>query len=162
MKLATLSLLLLPLVAPAADPSCQATITSDVQAVVASLSAVTSQAKAQQLPEALEQLAKDFATVLPSLSQPDQVLVEKFLTDLEAALSPSGPGGTAITATERLRLTNDLTQVLLSTGLTTAQAQLILDDIAAVFTAVEGISTAQLKSDLQRLATDLQACRIRS
>lgn len=161
MKLSLISILMLALAAqalPATNSACQATIASDVQAVTASLSAIAAQAKAQQFPQAVEKLADDLAVLIPTLSAPDRALVEKFVTDLQAAVDPAGPGGSTVTSVERLKLSNDLLALLTSTGLTSAQIQLILDDLAAISASLEGVSAAQLKADLQRLATDIQAC----
>jgi hypothetical protein len=140
--------------------NCRSLITSDVQAVVADLSAIAGQAKAQGFPQAMEKLAADLEAILPSLSAPDQVLVEKFVTDLQNAVSSTGPGGTTITAAERIQLTNDLVQLLLSTGMTSAQVDLILSDLMAVTSSLSGISTVQLQADLQKLAADVKACRV--
>jgi hypothetical protein len=139
---------------------CRATITADTQAVVADLSAIASQAGAQGFPEAMRNLATDLETILPSLNQPDQALVEKFVTDLEAAISSTGPGGPQITTAEKIQLSNDIVQLLTSTGMTSTQVNRILDDLSAVADSVSGISTSQLQADLRRLAADTNSCRI--
>ena len=137
---------------------CKTVITTDVQAVVADLSAIALQAKAQQFPQAVDQLAADLEAILPLLTRPDQLAVEKFLTDLDAAVSASGPGGTKITSVERVVLTNDLLAIVNSTGMTESQMETILTDLAAVTASLSGISAAQLQNDIQKLKTDLRAC----
>lgn len=155
----TASLLFAGMLASAQTPPCSQTITQDLQAVSADLSAIVAQADAQGFQAAAEKFAADLETILPTLSKPSQEAVEKFTTDLIAATSASSPGGTQITASERLKLTADWSAVVTSTGITAEQIETIQTDLANALSTLKGISTAQLRADLQTLAADLSACR---
>lgn len=137
---------------------CGQTIANDAKAVSKDLSAIATQAGAQGFNTAVEQFATDMEAIVPTLSRPSQDAVQKFVTDLENATSASGPGGTAITAGERLVLTNDWVILVTSTGATSAQIATISDDLSAVLLSLQGISTVQLRSDLNLLAADAAAC----
>lgn len=145
----------------AQSTGCGQVLATDARAVSADLSAISAQAKAQGFPAAVEKFAADLEVIVPTLDRPSQAAVEKLVTDLEQAVSASSPGGTTISAGERLILTNDLVAVASSTGLTQAQFATITADLTAVLGTLEGISTAQLQADLQILVADAQACRVR-
>lgn len=140
------------------NSDCVQTLASDARAISADVSAIAAQAKAQGFNIAVEQFASDMETILPTLDRPSQESVQKFVTDLESAISPSGPGGTSITAGERLMLTNDWVVLVTETGATSAQLTTISSDLTGVLSALRGISTAQLQSDLNTLVTDAQVC----
>jgi hypothetical protein len=144
--------------AASATSPCGGTIQTDVAAIVADLQAISAQAQAQGFPEAMEALVTDLEAILPTLSPPNQALVQELVDDLEAAVSETGPGGTSITHAEEAVLELDLYNVILSTGITSEQSTTIIEDILAAVGTVEGISTAQLQADVQKLIADAQAC----
>jgi len=158
----TVSLLFTAALASAqTSTTCGQTIGQDLKAINADLSAIASQAKAQGFGTAAEQFAADLETILPTLSRPSQAAVEKFASDLVAATSASSPGGTEITASERLKLTNDWTIVVTSTGITSDQIATISNDLVNALSALRGISTEQLRSDVNTLVADVSSCRAR-
>ena len=142
-----------------APTGCGQTVVNDARAVAADLQAIAAQAKAQGFQTAAEQLAKDLEEILPTLTKPSRDAVEKFVSDLEEATSPASPGGSGITAAERLKLANDWAAIVSSTGITSDQIATITNDVLNALSTLEGISTAQLHADLTKLRTDAAACR---
>jgi hypothetical protein len=145
----------------AQSSACTTTLSADAQAVSNDLAAIAAQAGALGFSQAVQTLAKDLEAILPTLSVPDQQLVEKFLNDLAAATASSGPGGASITPSEKIVLTNDINKILVSSGLTSSQINTLSNDILAVMSSLSGISTAQLQVDLQKMVADAKACRLR-
>jgi len=158
---AILGLVMLALPAKAQSNACVNTLSADAQTIVNDLSAIAAQGNAQGVPQAVQNLAKALQEIIPTLSVPDQQTVEKFLTDLSAATSSSGPGGSSITPSEKLVLTNDVNKIFVSSGLTTSQINTLTNDILAVMTSVSGISTVQLQADVQKTTADLKSCKVR-
>jgi hypothetical protein len=139
--------------------ACKTTLSTDTQAIGNDLAAIAGQANAQGFPQAVQALALELQTIMPGLNPPDQQLVQQFLTDLSAATSASGPGGSTITPIEKLVLSNDLNQVVLSTGITNSEINTISNDLLAVMNSLSGISTAQLQADTQKLVADAKSCK---
>jgi hypothetical protein len=140
--------------------TCGQTITQDLKAINADVAAIANQAKAQGFGTAAEQFAADLETILPTLSRPSQEAVQKFATDLVAATSSSSPGGEDITPSERLKLTNDWTIIVTSTGITSDQIATISNDLVNALSTLRGISTAQLRSDINTLVSDAASCKV--
>lgn len=148
-----------PPAALAQGTACRTNLATDAQLIANDLAAIAAQAGDQGFGKAVQTLAKDLEALLPALASTDQQLVEKFLTDLTSATSSSGPGGSSITASEKLVLTNDLTQILVSSGISSSQITTIANDLNAVMASLSGISTAQLQADLQKLVADAKTCK---
>lgn len=138
--------------------ACAQTLTTDAKAVTVDIQAIAAQANAQGFRDAVEQFAADIEEMLPTLSRPSQDAVEKFVTDLSKATSESSPGGTSISPSERLVLINDWVILVTSTGATQQQLDTITADLTAAFSALQGIDTTQLQTDLQVLLNDARAC----
>ena len=145
-----------------AQTTCRQTLATDARAIAADLSAIAAQANAQGFNTAVEQLATDMEPILPTLTRPSQVAVQKFVTDLETAVSASSPGGSTITPAERLVLTNDWVILVTSTGATSTEITTISNDLTAALSILKGISAAQLQADLNTLIVNAQACRART
>ena len=156
-----LGVAMLALPAMAQSNACVNALSADAQAIANDLSAIAAQGSAQGVPQAVQNLAKALQEIIPGLNVPDQQTVEKFLTDLSAATASTGPGGSSITPSERLVLTNDVNKILVSSGMTTSQINTLVNDILAVMTTVSGISTVQLQADAQKTLADVKSCRVR-
>lgn len=137
---------------------CLQTIATAAGAVAKDLAGIAAQANAQGFKTAVEQFASDLQSVFPTLNPPSQQAVQKFVTDLESATSPTSPYGTAISPGEQLILTNDWLILVTSTGLTSAEITTLTDDLTTAFASLQGISTSQLQGDLNVLLTDTRAC----
>ncbi len=162
MKKLAFALLLLAAGLPAQTSStCRATLTADAQLIANEISAIAAQASAQGFPAAVQELARLLQSLAPTLTRPDQTLIDTFLTDLKAASASTGPGGITITASEKLKLTNDITSILLSTGLTNSDIAAILNHLQTALASLEGISTANLRAAIEKTAADAKACRVR-
>lgn len=151
--------LFFPALSSAQSGACKTTLSADAQLIVNDVSAIAAQAQAQGFAAAVQRLAVDLEDLLPSLNPPDQQAVEKLITDLATATSTGSPGGSSITASERIILTNDLSQMLLSTGMSASQTVTVVSDVTAVMTSLTSISTAQLQTDTQKLITDTRSCK---
>jgi hypothetical protein len=117
------------------------------------LSNIAAQANANGFRTAIQDFINVLKSILPTLSQPSQQVVQKFINDLNAAIADG-----QISTLEQITLSNDLYNLVISTGITSSQLTLITDSLANVLSTLSGISTTQLKTDLQKLVTDAQAC----
>ncbi|MBL8151411.1 MAG: hypothetical protein JNN15_15920 [Blastocatellia bacterium] len=141
-----------------ASSPCAAAVMASAQAVVADLVAISSQAQSQGFNVALQQFLTIVRTILPTLNQPSQATIQKFVTDVNQAISASSPGGTTITPAEQSILVVDFYNLVLSTGITTSQLQAIESSLIAVLNTLSGISTAQLQTDLRALIDNARNC----
>ncbi len=140
-------------VASRASSPCGATVSNDVRLVIADLASIASQAEANGFRVAIEEFTNVLKSILPTLSKPSQDLVQKFIDDLTVAIADG-----QISTIEQITLSTDLYNVIISTGITSSQLTLITDSLANVLSTLSGISTTQLKADLQKLVIDAQAC----
>lgn len=162
MKRIILPLMLLSLSLNAQTSStCRSTLAADAEQVAAQLSAIAAQANAQGFNAAVQDLARQLQTLAPTLSRPDQALIDTFIADLKAATDAAGPGGTNITNSEKLRLSTGLTNILLSTGMTLSDINTLLANTQAVFASLEGINPAALRAAIEKTISDAKACRPR-
>jgi len=138
--------------------NCAQTIASDTKAITKDLSAIVAQADAQGFNSAVEQFASDVETILPTLNPASQTAVQKFVSDLIEATSATSPGGTTVTASERLKLTTDWTVLVDSTGITSEQIATISNDLISALNILKSVSTAQLQADISILRGDLGTC----
>ncbi len=140
-------------VATNATSPCGGNVNNDAKLVIMDLSNIAAQANANGFRTAIQDFINVLKSILPTLSQPSQQVVQKFINDLNAAIADG-----QISTLEQITLSNDLYNLVISTGITSSQLTLITDSLANVLSTLSGISTTQLKTDLQKLVTDAQAC----
>lgn len=140
-------------VATSASSPCGGAVNNDAKLVITDLANISAQANAAGFRTALQQFISVLRTILPTLSQPSQATVQKFIDDLNAAIVDG-----KISTAEQTTLTVDFFNLVLSTGITSAQLNMIDTALVNVLNTLMGISTAQLQADLMKLATDAQAC----
>ena len=145
-------------VASSAASPCGGTVMADVEAVVADLAEIAAQAEDQGFPEAMTAFADDLRAIVPTLTAPSQDAIETFLDDLADAVAEDGPGGSQITALEQATLSVEIYAVVLSTGITSTDLATLQNDLLAAVSTLDGISTDQLRADLEQLAVDASAC----
>jgi hypothetical protein len=131
---------------------------ADVDAVVADLATISNQAQGQGFPEAVQAFAADVRAIAPTLAPPSRDAIETFADDLGDAVADDGPGGAEITPLEQATLTADFYAAVFTTGITTSELTTLEADLVAAVGTLTGISTDELRADVNALVADASVC----